>query len=148
MEMRFKLISPEGPEYDAERMLRWEVLSKPLGIPPETELPEEQHSLHLVAMTGKRLVGCVCFHPESESHGLLFEMAISQEYHGQGFGRQLLHTFEQMLAERGIKDVYLYSSPDSEEFYTLMGYQPQEDVVMKRGVPQRKMKKAIHSQEA
>ena len=63
--MKYKFITVDGPEYPAERMLRWEVLDKPLGIPPGTEiLPEELQSLHLIALDGKRLVGCVCFYPE------------------------------------------------------------------------------------
>lgn len=142
--MKFKLITPDGPEYDAERMLRWEVLSKPMGIPPGTEAPpEELHSLHLIALDGKRLVGCVCFHPEGSSNGRIFEMAVSEEYQGRGFGRQLLHTLEKMLIQRGINNVYLFAPPDAEEFYSLMGYEPQEDSIVMMGVKQKKMKKSL-----
>lgn len=143
--MKFKLITPDGPEYDAERMLRWEVLSKPLGIPPGDEAPpEELHSLHLIALEGKRLVGCVCFQPESSTQGRIFEMAVSEDYQGRGFGRQLLHTLEKELIQRGINDVYLFAPPDAEEFYTLMGYQPQDDSIVKMGMTQRKMRKNLH----
>jgi N-acetylglutamate synthase-like GNAT family acetyltransferase len=147
--MKFKLITPDGPEYDAERMLRWEVLAKPLGIPPENEVAaDDLHSLHLIAMEGKRLVGCVCFHPESSTNGRIFEMAVSEEYQGRGFGRQLLHALEHMLIERGINDVYLFAPPDAEEFYSLMGYQPQQDVIMRMGVQQRMMKKILITPES
>ena len=40
--MKFKLITSDGPEYHAERMLRWEVLAKPLGIPPDLEAAPEE----------------------------------------------------------------------------------------------------------
>jgi N-acetylglutamate synthase-like GNAT family acetyltransferase len=138
------LIPPEGPEYDAERMLRWEVLSKPLGIPPEAESnSDELQSLHLIAYENKRLVGCVCFHPESQSNGRIFEMAVSEDYQGRGFGRQLLHTLERLLSEQGISDVYLFAPADAEKFYTLMGYQPQEEVIVKMGTKLRRMKKNL-----
>jgi N-acetylglutamate synthase-like GNAT family acetyltransferase len=148
--MKFKLITPDGPEYDAERMLRWEVLAKPLGIPPEMEegaAAQETGSLHLIALDGKKLVGCVCFHPEGQGNGRIFEMAVSEEYRGQGFGRQLLHTLEKTLVQHGIKDVYLFAPPDAEQFYSLMGYQPEEEILVKSGITQRKMKKNLQNNE-
>ncbi len=143
--MKFKVITPNAPEYPAERMLRWEVLSKPLGMPPPEEdvFPEEMQSLHLIALDGKRIVGCVCFHPESESNGRIFEMAVSEEYRGRGFGRQLLHTLEKTLVQKGILHVYLFARPESEEFYALMGYQPDGDVILNMGLKQRIMKKIL-----
>jgi N-acetylglutamate synthase-like GNAT family acetyltransferase len=142
--MKFKIITPDAPEYDAERMLRWEVLAKPLGRPPESEvLPEELQSLHLVALEGKRIVGCVCFHPESQTSGRIFEMAVSEEHRGRGFGRQLLHALETMLVQKGIQDVYLFATPESEEFYALMGYQPEGESIAKMGLKQRLMKKNL-----
>jgi N-acetylglutamate synthase-like GNAT family acetyltransferase len=144
--MKFKIITPDAPEYQAERMLRWEVLAKPLGMPPGSEIfPEEMQSLHLIALDGKRIVGCVCFYPESDTNGRISEMAVSEEYQGQGFGRQLLHTLERMLVQRGIHDVYLFTRPETEEFYSLMGYQPKDEVIVKMGLKQRMMKKNLHS---
>jgi ribosomal protein S18 acetylase RimI-like enzyme len=145
--MKFKLIKPEGPEYQAEQLLRWEVLAKPHGIPPEAEaFPEEQHSLHLIAIDGKRLVGCICFHPESINNGRIFEMAVSEEYQGHGFGRKLLHALEEMLIQRGIQAVYLFARAESEEFYSLMGYQPEEDFIVQMGFKQRMMKKNLQEE--
>ena len=142
--MKYKFITIDGPEYPVERMLRWEVLDKPLGIPPGTDiLPEEMQSLHLVALEGKRIVGCVCFHPESKTSGRIFEMAVSEEYQGNGFTRQLLHNLEKMLVERGIHDVYLFAPADVENFYSLMGYQPQTESIVKMGTKQRRMKKSL-----
>lgn len=142
--MKFKLINPDGPEYEAERLLRWEVLAKPHGMPPGSELlPEEMQSLHMIAMEGKRLVGCICFHPESVSNGRIFEMAVSEEYQGHGFGRKLLHALEQLLIQRGIHNVYLYVRPESEEFYSLMGYKPENEIVTQMGLSQRLMKKSL-----
>ena len=33
--MKFRFITTEDPEHTKEQMLRWEVLLKPQGIPPE-----------------------------------------------------------------------------------------------------------------
>jgi ribosomal protein S18 acetylase RimI-like enzyme len=142
--MKFKVITPDAPEYHAERMLRWEVLSKPMGMPPEWELiPEELQSLHLIALDGKRLVGCVCFHPESHTNGRIFEMAVSEEYRGQGFGRKLLHNLERMLVQRGFHDVYLFAGPEAEKFYSLMGYKTDGEAIVEKGLKQQRMQKNL-----
>lgn len=143
--MKFKFIEPDGPEYQAERMLRWEVLAKPLGIPPPDtgSLSEEQQSLHLIALKGKQVVGCICFYPESKSQGRIYEMAVSEEYQGQGFGRQLLHTLEKMLIEKGFRDVYLFAGAETEGFYLLMGYEKEGDPTVTMGTKQLKMKKIL-----
>lgn len=142
--IKFRFIAPNGPEYDAERMLRWEVLRKPLGMPPGSEgLPEDEQSLHLIASIGKKVVGCVCFFPESEMQGRIFQMAISEEYQGKGFGRQLLQTLERSLAKKGIRDVYLYVRSESEGFYQRMGYSPEGDLVKLFGELYRLMKKVL-----
>jgi ribosomal protein S18 acetylase RimI-like enzyme len=83
--MKFKFIKLTDPYYRDELMLRWEVLRKPLGMPPGSELqPEEKDSFHLIALEKKQLVGCVLFHPESQTEGKIFQMALSEEYRGQG----------------------------------------------------------------
>ena len=93
--MKFRFIRTQDPEYTKELMLRWEVLSKPLGMPPGSDIfPEEKESIHLIAMEGKNVVGCVLFHPETAHEGRLYQMAVSEEYHGKGFGRQLIGTLE------------------------------------------------------
>ena len=142
--MKFKLITPDAPEYPAERLLRWEVLSKPYGMPPGSEaLPEEMQSMHLVVIDAKRVFGCICFHPESVTSGRIFEMAVSEEYQGQRFSRKLLHRLEEILIERGINDVYLYARSEFEDFYARMGYIPQEDAIVQMGLKQRLMKKVL-----
>lgn len=142
--MKFKMITPDAPEYSAERMLRWEVLAKPLGMPPESNLhPEEAQSLHLIAIEGKKIVGCVCFYPESKTNGRIFEMAVSEDYEGQGFGRKLLHTLEKTLAQNGFQSVYLFARPETEEFYTLMGYQTGVETLVRLGITHRIMMKTL-----
>jgi hypothetical protein len=68
--MKFRFITPKDPEYPQELMLRWEVLAKPLGLPPGMEeVLEEAKSLHLIAVDRKKLVGCVLFRPEGDTQG-------------------------------------------------------------------------------
>jgi ribosomal protein S18 acetylase RimI-like enzyme len=142
--IKFRFIAPNGPDYQAERMLRWEVLRKPLGMPPGSEeIPEDDKSLHLIASIGKEVVGCVCFFPESQTQGKIFQMAVSEEYRGKGFGRKLLQSLERSLIQKGIRDVYLYVRSESEGFYQRMGYAPEGDLIKQFGEFYRLMKKVL-----
>ncbi len=146
MDMKFRFILPKGPEYCRERMLRWEALDKSLGRPPNFEvLSEDEKSLHLIALHGKKLVGCICFLPETGTQGKIFEMAVSQEYQGRGFGRQLLLTLERSLIEKGILDVYLHAHIEFESFYQRLGYLGEGDVFVKMGQSLKRMKKSLSS---
>ena len=147
--VKFRFIAPNGSDYTAERMLRWEVLRKPLGMPPGSEkLPEDEQSLHLIAQVGKNIVGCVCFSPESKTQGQIFQMAVSEEYRGKGFGRRLMQALEKSLVERGISDVYLYVRSESEGFYKRMGYNSQGDLFRRLGEDYRLMNKNLYSKSA
>ncbi len=122
--MKFKFIETDDPEYPKALMLRWEVLQKPQGLPPGSQvLPEEEQSLHLLAIEGRKIVGCVLFQPETSTTGKLCQLAISEEYRGRGFIRQIINTLERALFERGIKEVYLQAIEEAIHLYTQMGYE-------------------------
>jgi len=142
--MRFKFIQKKDPEYTKERMLRWEVLSKPQGMPPESVYtPEEEASLHFVAIEGKSVVGCVLFYPETPEGGRVHQMAISEEYRGKGFGRQLLTTLEHELVKRGVKEVHLFARQDTLGFYEQMGYHLRGNPLEIGGISQQLMQKNL-----
>lgn len=142
--MKFKWITTENIEYNAARLLRWEILRKPLGLAPGTEeIPEEVNSLHLVVLDSKKVIGSVSFCPESEIMGRMYQMAMSEEYQGRGFGRKLLCTLEKRLEKKGIHHVYLFARKEVEGFYQQMGYQPEGPLIEKIGIPHRLMKKTL-----
>jgi len=146
--MKFRFIKTNDPEYVKEKMLRWENLRKPLGLPPGSEvIPEDKDSLHFVAFDKKDLVGCVLFHPESAIKGRLFQMTISEEYRGQGFGRKLIATLEHFLNDKGYQEVYLYAREDSLGFYKQMGYHAEEETIEIVHLPHRLMRKQLVKKE-
>ncbi|MBI2743316.1 MAG: GNAT family N-acetyltransferase [Chlamydiales bacterium] len=142
--MKFCFITPDDVEYPHELMLRWEVLLKPLGLPPGNELiDEEKGSLHLVAVEKKKLVGCVLFFPEGESSGKLHEMALSEEHQGRGFGRKLISTLEQALIKKGFTEIYLFAPQDKVGFYERMGYKSESELKKEKGVLLQRMNKRL-----
>ena len=121
--MKFRLITTGGNTYLKEKSLRWEVLVKPLGLPPGSEVfPEEEESLHLVALEKRQVVGCVLFHQETRESGRLYQLAISQEYRGQGFGRKMVIALEKELIKRGVRDVYFQAKDEAVGLYWSLGF--------------------------
>lgn len=144
--MKFKFITPNHAYYPQELMLRWEVLRKPLGLPPGSEVFDgENESVHLIAMEDKKIVGCVLFHPESKTSGRISQLALSEEYRGRGFGRKLLATLERFLSTQGYNDLYLYAREDLQSFYAKAGYQMEGDPILRLGSFHRVMKKTLLS---
>ena len=125
--MKFRLIKTGGRTYLKEKLLRWEVLNKPLGLPPGSEVfPEEEESLHLVALEKRQVIGCVLFHPETQDSGRLYQLAISQEYRGQGFGRKMVVALEKELIKRGVREVHLQANDEAINFYRSLGFRPSD----------------------
>jgi predicted GNAT family N-acyltransferase len=142
--LKFKFIRTVDPEYAKELMLRWEVWGKSQGCPPEKDIDlQEQQSLHFIALEKGNVVGCVLFHQEAPEKGKIYQMAISEEYHGQGFGRKLLGALEKMLEKRGIKEVHLQAESDVIGFYSQMGYHPEGSCITEQGVLYQPMRKSI-----
>ncbi len=139
--MKFKFIKTQNPEYFQECMLRWEVQHKPLGVPPDPSLfPEEEDSLHLVALEGKEVVGCVIFHFKN---GEIEPMTVSSTYRGTGFARKLIQFLEKALIARGIREVVLFAREEAVNFYRHLGYHHESEKIVKFGVPHIAMKKML-----
>lgn len=142
--MKFKFITPQDHEYSKSKMLRWELLLKPLGLPPGSEvLPKEENFIHLVALDKTQVVGCVVFHVEEEGVGVIDQMAISEEYRGKGFGRKIAHAIEEEALKRGIKEIHIEANDEAASFYEALGYKKTAETAEKMGVVYQVLVKKI-----
>ena len=140
----FRFIGLDAAEYAQELDLRWRVLRKPLGFAPgAVTFPFEAESLHLVAVAGSRVVGCVLFHPEGTETGRLFQMAIEPERQGTGLGTRLVRTLEDELARRGFREVTLHARDTAVGFYARLGYAPVGAPYSEVGIPHQNMRRAL-----
>lgn len=121
--INFKFIKTTDPDYPRERALRWEMLHKPLGLPPGAEIcPEDEKGLHLIALQKKEVIGCILFHPESTKSGKIIQMALSEQNDHHGFVRKLLHHLEFHLAEKGFKEIECLVKSDNIDFFERLGF--------------------------
>ncbi len=142
--MKFKFITLSDPYYRDELMLRWEMIEKPKGVPPGLEsLHEEKESFHLIALEKKQLVGCVVCHPQSEKEGKIFHLALSDEYKGKSFSRQMLSAMEEFLMNKGISHIYVLAGEEMRGFYSHLGFESEDEPFETFGVSYQKMGKTL-----
>ncbi|HVO30669.1 MAG TPA: GNAT family N-acetyltransferase [bacterium] len=87
-----------------------------------------------VAHRGETLVGCAradikSGHPllaylDESRYGYLFGVFVADETRHRGVGARLVAACEGWLKERGVKWVFLHSSPEAVGFYSAVGYDP------------------------
>jgi len=136
-------IAAEGPLYQEERALRGRVLREPLGMGPEVEVfPFELESLHFVAMEGKRVVGCVLFHPRGRE-GRLYQMAVLKSHRGRGIGRHLVRFLEERVCSLGFSSVFLHSRDYVREYYEGLGYRCDGEPFIEIGIRHFKMSRLL-----
>lgn len=144
MERKLVLIDPDGARYEAEIDLRYRVLREPLGhTRGSVYFPFEDESLHLVALEGESVVGCVLFHPDNPREGRLFQMAVEARLRGQGVGRELVGRLEAELVARGFERVYLHARDHAVAFYERIGYVPFGEPFTEVGVRHLSMERRI-----
>lgn len=141
-ELRF--ISAQGPLYRQELELRFKVLREPLGqTRADVVFPFDPQSLHLVAMKGAAVNGCVLFHPEDKTSGRLFQMAVEPSAQRSGIGAKLVRALESELIRRGFNSVHLHARETVVGFYERLGYQLYGEPFVEAGVAHRYMRKLI-----
>jgi predicted GNAT family N-acyltransferase len=140
--LRFGGVS--DPLIDAELGLRRRALAEPLGLTLEgVRFAFEDTSLHLWALRGGVLVGCVLFHREDERSGRLYQMAVEQALRGRGVARALLHQLEARAHELGVREIRLHARGPVVGFYEKHGYASYDEPFLEVGIEHRRMKKAL-----
>ena len=105
--------------------------------------PFEAESLHLVALDGGRVVGCVLFHPEGPQTGRLFQMVVAPDRQGTGLGTRLVRSLEEAVAARGFREVTLHARDTAAGFYARLGYAPFGAPYTEVGIPHRSMRRQL-----
>ena len=138
-------IDPSDSRYAAELDLRYRVLRAPLGLSrAQTLSPFEEQSVHLVAVDGDVVVGCVLFRPLAARQGRLYQMAVEPHLQRRGIGARLVAALEAEAARRGFDEVVLHAREAAVGFYERAGYAAEGAPFIEVGIPHVKMRKLIH----
>jgi len=127
--------------YASQLDLRYRVLRRPIGLPRETvAFAGEAEALHVVAVAGDEVVGCVLFDLAS---GRLRAMAVDPAWQRAGLGARLVRRLETELTARGVGVVSLHARADVVGFYERLGYAVHGGPFVEVGLAHRGMRKTL-----
>ena len=139
-------IDTRDSRYAAEVDLRYRVLRAPLGMSRQQTLsPFEDGSLHMLAVDGDVVVGCVLFRPLAARQGRLYQMAVEPDRQRRGIGAQLVAALEAEVARRGFDEVVLHARAAAVGFYERAGYTVDGAPFVEVGIAHVKMRKLIRA---
>lgn len=142
-----------SPAYDALVNLRIATLYMPLKAEVDLEeFAQEYKDVHLAVYNDQSemiggVVAKVC-EEEDESMNkrkicILKQVVVKKDNQGHGIGREMLACIEQMLIDKGYKEVRLNSHVGAIDFYTKCGYTRHGKEFTGTGIKQHVMKKKI-----
>ena len=141
-----------SPAYDELVDIRINNLYKPLKAEINIEdFAEEYKDVHLVIYDKNEMIGGVVAKVCEEEDEfmnkrkicLLRQVVIKKKFQGLGVGRDMLACLEQMLIDKGYKEVRLYAHVDAMDFYAKLGYAKHGKTFKGNGILQHTMKKKI-----
>lgn len=142
-----------SPAYDELVRLRLDALYTPLDAEVDLEaFAEEYKDVHLAVYNAANqliggMVAKVCEEEDEFMNKrkicLLKQVVIHPELQGKGVGSDVLAAMEQLLIQKGYKEVRLYAHVGALDFYSKYGYTKHGKSFVGNGIEQHTMKKKI-----
>lgn len=107
--------------------LRWRILRAPWGEPEGSEVDAiEDRCFHIMAVAGNRVVGVGRLQYNSAEEAQIRYMAVSEEYKGNGIGRQIVNALEQEALDQNINTIVLDAREPAVGFYQKLDYRVEQ----------------------
>lgn len=142
-----------SPAYDELVKLRIKALYEPLEAELDLEaFAEEYKDVHLAVYDAYNqliggMVAKVCEEEDKlmNKHKicLLKQVVIQPDLQGMGMGKEVIAVLEQLLIQKGYKEVRLYAHVGALDFYSKYGYVKHGKSFVGNGIEQHTMKKKI-----
>lgn len=73
---------------------------------------------------------------DTGNQGYIAEFVVSSDYQGKGYGKKLMNHFQDCLKKKGVEEIQLMSSLESEAFkiYEKLGFKKTRCVLMKKRI--------------
>lgn len=110
--------------YQAERLLRNEVLLRPIGIPDFGWEQHDESAWHFVAIKDQEVIGCVLLVPmDAEGkNARLTQMAVKSNVQGQGVGKLLVQYLIDFSVKNKLAEIHIHARDTVTPFYELFGF--------------------------
>jgi len=120
--IEYRFAVPSDPLFEQARVLRWEILRKPLGIPYCADLNDyEPGKQHLLAIDGDRVVGYACMIVRPDGTQIRC-MSVDESMRGQGIGGEMVLKLLERARQAGAEHVWLNARFTALEFYRRLGF--------------------------
>ena len=127
--------------YREERLLRDEMLRKPIGLALPERMEDEGACRHFGLVKTGRLEACLIVVPREAGVVQIRQMAVRAERQGRGLGRALMDAAEAAIRADGIDRIYLNARATAVGFYEKLGYRVVGKPFTEVGIPHRRMEK-------
>jgi predicted GNAT family N-acyltransferase len=142
--MAVKIIDHGSKEYKQMVDLRYNMLSKPLGLTfSEEELEAEKNNIHLCCFDDDKLEGCCMLVSKDNNTVQLRQMAVVSGLQGKGIGRVLMQFAENIARDRGFKKLIMHARKTAVGFYEKLGYKRIGNEFLEVTIPHYAMEKAL-----
>ena len=131
-------------QYNEAKILREIILRKPQNdILSEKDLAGEDEQFHVVAKRGSKVIGTIIIKPISPILAKFRQMAVYNDYQGQGIGKAVILFAEKMAKEKGFLEVEMSARITAQLFYEKLGYHTKGERFIEANVWNIKMIKML-----
>ena len=141
--VKIKRIAHGSKDYGQVLELRRIILREPLGLDwSEADLEHEAEEWHFGAWEGDQLAGCVAMRWLDGGRVKLRQMAVAEDWQGQGVGQRLVEEVLRVMAGEGAEEVELHSREEAVGFYQRFGFRREGEPFEEVGIRHWRMAKA------
>lgn len=142
--MEFKTIEYNSVDYIEMVELRNTILLEPIGLPYfEDVFVHDEESIFCACYDAGELIACCVLTGLNEELVQFRQMAVLEEYQGQGIGSGLIAFAEEVARQNNFKEVTLHAQRKAESFYLRNGYQFDGEEFIEAGMRHIIMKKSL-----
>lgn len=118
----YRFVVPSDPLFEQARLLRWEILRKPLGIAYRAEMDDmEPGKQHLIAVDGSSVVGYCCVIVRSDG-AQIRHMSVAESMRGRGVGQEMARKLIERAKQSGASVIWLNARFNALEFWHKIGF--------------------------
>ncbi|RAK06520.1 hypothetical protein C8C77_12359 [Halanaerobium saccharolyticum] len=141
---QFEFISSDSKWYSQVVKLRYESFFKPLELPMDIMFDQnEENSIHLVCVNGKRLLGYGRL-TISQEISQISQMVVNSSVRGNGIGTEIMKKIIDKAIQKNSEKIYLNARLNAIDFYRKFDFKTVGEVFpsFKTKIPHQRMEKS------
>lgn len=114
------------------------------GVPESEEMDGlDESAIQFLAVEDGEAVGTARLRTPEPGVGKVERVAVLESHRGDGLGRAVMTTVEDVAREEGLERLILHGQTAVEEFYRKLGYETTSDVYLEVDIPHVTMEKRL-----